>query len=116
MVGILWRNRRSTDAHVVVFHYRGYSPSSGDANAAALLEDALAVHDAALSAVKPKRVIALGISIGAGFGIEGAGDADALVLGFGGNAANADGTAMMLRALYPDAFVKKNLLFNQLVE
>ncbi len=53
-------------AHVVTFHYRGYRPSSGDASAAALLEDSLAVHDAALSAVKPKRVIALGISIGAG--------------------------------------------------
>ncbi len=54
------------DAHVVVFHYRGYGPSSGDASAAALLEDALTVFDAALSAVKPKRVIALGMSIGAG--------------------------------------------------
>ncbi|MCZ6847669.1 MAG: alpha/beta hydrolase [Alphaproteobacteria bacterium] len=54
------------DAHVVAFHYRGYGPSSGDASAAALLEDALAVHDAALSAVKPKRVIAVGISIGGG--------------------------------------------------
>ncbi len=53
-------------AHVVAFHYRGYGPSSGDVSAAALLKDSLAVHDAALSAVKPKRVIAVGFSIGAG--------------------------------------------------
>lgn len=53
-------------AHVVAFHYRGYGPSSGDAGAAALLEDSLAVHDAAVGTVKPRRVIAVGISVGAG--------------------------------------------------
>jgi pimeloyl-ACP methyl ester carboxylesterase len=53
-------------AHVVAFHYRGYGPSSGDASAAALLEDSLAVHDAAVGTAKPRRVIAVGISVGAG--------------------------------------------------
>ena len=53
-------------AHVVAFHYRGYGPSSGAAGAAALLEDSLAVHDAAVALVKPRRVIAVGISVGAG--------------------------------------------------
>jgi pimeloyl-ACP methyl ester carboxylesterase len=53
-------------AHVVAFHYRGYGPSGGKASAAALLEDSLTVHDAAVGAIKPERVIAVGISIGAG--------------------------------------------------
>jgi hypothetical protein len=53
-------------AHVVAFHYRGYRPSSGDASAAALVADALIVHDFAVAAVRPKRVIAVGISVGSG--------------------------------------------------
>lgn len=53
-------------AHVAAFHYRGYGPSSGKAGAAALLRDSLAVHDAAVAAVRPERVIAVGISVGSG--------------------------------------------------
>jgi pimeloyl-ACP methyl ester carboxylesterase len=53
-------------AHVVVFHYRGYGASEGAPSARALLDDSILVHDRAVAAVKPKRVIAAGISIGAG--------------------------------------------------
>ena len=52
--------------HVITFHYRGYSPSAGSPSAEALIADAPLVHDAALKAVKPKQVIAVGFSIGSG--------------------------------------------------
>lgn len=54
------------DAEVVGFHYRGYRPSTGDPSAAALIEDAPAIHDFAVERLKPKRVIAVGFSIGSG--------------------------------------------------
>ena len=53
-------------AHVVVFHYRGYGRSDGTPSARALLADSLLVHDRAVATVKPKRVVAVGISIGSG--------------------------------------------------
>jgi pimeloyl-ACP methyl ester carboxylesterase len=53
-------------AHVVVFHYRGYRPSSGKPSADALLEDAPLVFDAAVERVRPERTIAVGFSIGSG--------------------------------------------------
>ena len=54
------------DREVVAFHYRGYAPSEGAPSAAALAEDALAVHD--LVAGEPPRQppIAVGFSIGSG--------------------------------------------------
>ena len=51
---------------VVAFHYRGYRPSTGDPSGDALIADAPRVFDAAVEAVKPKRVIAVGFSIGTG--------------------------------------------------
>jgi len=54
------------EADVVAFHYRGYRPSGGSPSAAALLNDSLAVHDYAVSLVKPDRTIAVGFSIGTG--------------------------------------------------
>jgi pimeloyl-ACP methyl ester carboxylesterase len=54
------------DADVVGFHYRGYRPSTGDPSAEALIEDAPAIHDFAVDRLKPKRVIAVGFSIGSG--------------------------------------------------
>lgn len=51
-------------AEVVVFHYRGYAPSSGSPSAAALLADAPLVHDFATDRVKPARTVAVGFSIG----------------------------------------------------
>ena len=51
---------------VVVFHYRGYAPSSGSPSAEALLADAPLVYDFAVNKLKPKRIIAVGLSIGSG--------------------------------------------------
>lgn len=53
-------------AEVVVFHYRGYNPSTGSPSAEALLADAPLVHDFAIDRVKPDRTIAVGFSIGSG--------------------------------------------------
>lgn len=51
---------------IVAFHYRGYAPSTGDPSGDALIADAPLAFDAAVDAVKPKRVIAVGFSIGTG--------------------------------------------------
>ena len=53
-------------ADVVVFHYRGYRPSTGSPSAEALLADAPLVYDFAVSRVRPKRTVAVGLSIGSG--------------------------------------------------
>ena len=53
-------------ADVVAFHYRGYAPSAGSPSAEALLQDAPLIHDFAVERVRPKRVIAVGFSIGSG--------------------------------------------------
>jgi pimeloyl-ACP methyl ester carboxylesterase len=54
------------DEEVVAFHYRGYAPSSGSPSAEALLADAPLVYDFAVKRLKPKRVVAVGFSIGTG--------------------------------------------------
>lgn len=54
------------DAHVIAFHYRGYRPSGGSPSAEALRDDALPVHDFAISLVKPEVTVAVGLSIGTG--------------------------------------------------
>lgn len=51
---------------VVAFHYRGYPPSTGEPSAQALIADAPRVYDAAVARTKPRRVIAVGFSIGTG--------------------------------------------------
>jgi pimeloyl-ACP methyl ester carboxylesterase len=51
---------------VVVFHYRGYAPSTGTPSAEALIGDAPLVYDAAVKAVSPDKVIVVGFSIGTG--------------------------------------------------
>ncbi len=53
-------------AEVVVFHYRGYRPSTGSPSAELLLTDAPLVHDFAVDRVKPDHTIAVGFSIGSG--------------------------------------------------
>jgi pimeloyl-ACP methyl ester carboxylesterase len=55
---------RLPDAHVVVFHYRGYGPSTGRPGEAALLADALRIHDALVERLRPDRTFAVGISLG----------------------------------------------------
>ncbi len=54
------------DAHIVVFHFRGYRPSSGRPSAQALLADAPIVRDFAVKLVKPDVIVAAGFSIGSG--------------------------------------------------
>lgn len=54
------------DIDVVAFHYRGYRPSTGTPSAAALLADAPLVYDHVLKTVGAGRVVAVGLSIGAG--------------------------------------------------
>jgi pimeloyl-ACP methyl ester carboxylesterase len=51
---------------VIAFHYRGYKPSTGSPSSQALLADAPAIFDLAVERVKPKRVVAVGFSIGSG--------------------------------------------------
>lgn len=53
-------------AEVVVFHYRGYRPSTGRPSAAALLEDSPRVYDCATSGRGAAHVVAAGFSIGSG--------------------------------------------------
>ncbi|HUF56740.1 MAG TPA: alpha/beta hydrolase [Thermohalobaculum sp.] len=59
-------HRLFPDRHVVAFHYRGYGPSTGSPSAEALMADALAVHDHVAETLAPARVVAVGLSIGAG--------------------------------------------------
>ena len=51
---------------VIAFHYRGYAPSTGEPSGEALIADAPLVYDAAIARSHPKRVIAVGFSIGTG--------------------------------------------------
>ena len=52
------------DLQVAVFHYRGYGPSTGKPSEAALLADALTIHDALVERLRPPRTFAVGISLG----------------------------------------------------
>jgi hypothetical protein len=54
------------DEDVVAFHYRGYAPSEGSPSSEALIADAPLVYDLAVERLKPKRVVAIGFSIGSG--------------------------------------------------
>ena len=49
---------------VVVFHYRGFGPSTGKPSEATLLGDALAIYDAMVARLQPVRAFAIGISLG----------------------------------------------------
>jgi pimeloyl-ACP methyl ester carboxylesterase len=52
------------DQQVVVFHYRGYGPSTGTPSQAALLADAVTIYDALTERERPRRCFAIGISLG----------------------------------------------------
>jgi pimeloyl-ACP methyl ester carboxylesterase len=58
------------DDEVVVFHYRGYPPSTGSPSAEGLIADAPMVFDMAVERLKPARTIAVGFSIGSGIAAE----------------------------------------------
>ena len=54
------------DHPIATFHYRGYAPSTGTPGAAALIEDAPAIHDLLVQRYRPTRVVGIGISLGSG--------------------------------------------------
>lgn len=54
------------DRDIVTFHYRGYEPSSGNPSAQAILGDALRIHDEVVERLAPERIVAVGLSVGAG--------------------------------------------------
>jgi pimeloyl-ACP methyl ester carboxylesterase len=54
------------DRDVVAFFYRGYAPSGGLAGAESLMEDAPLVYDLVAERLKPRRIVAVGISLGSG--------------------------------------------------
>lgn len=58
--------RHFPDPEVVAFSYRGYRPSSGSPSAAALLADAVLIHDHVQGKFGPAHVIAVGYSLGSG--------------------------------------------------
>ena len=51
---------------IVLFHYRGYAPSSGRAGAAALAADSLAIHDEVVRRFPGRPIVAIGFSVGSG--------------------------------------------------
>lgn len=57
---------RLPQADVVVFHYRGYGPSTGRPGEEALLPDGIAVYDAMVAKLNPSRIFGVGISLGSG--------------------------------------------------
>jgi pimeloyl-ACP methyl ester carboxylesterase len=50
----------------IVFHYRGYAPSTGSPSARALAADALLVHDEAVRRFPGRGIVAIGFSVGSG--------------------------------------------------
>jgi pimeloyl-ACP methyl ester carboxylesterase len=51
---------------IVAFHYRGYGPSGGTAGAEAMAQDAPLAYDFAVGRYRPRRVVAIGVSLGSG--------------------------------------------------
>jgi uncharacterized protein len=51
---------------IVAFHYRGYRPSTGTAGAEGMIEDAPLAYDLLVQRYRPRRVIAVGVSLGSG--------------------------------------------------
>lgn len=57
---------RLTDIDVAVFHYRGYTPSTGMPSEAALFADALLIYDTLVKGMNPERIYTFGFSLGSG--------------------------------------------------
>ena len=56
-------------AEIVVYHYRGYAPSTGRASVDALIADAPLIFDKVREETKDARIIAVGFSIGSGVAV-----------------------------------------------
>jgi hypothetical protein len=74
----IYSAERFRGAHLMAFHYRGYTPSEGTPSEAALLEDAVAQRDLARRLfnhpAEQGRIYAVGYSIGTGVAARLAGD------------------------------------------
>lgn len=57
---------RMADVDIAVFHYRGYTPSTGKPSEAALFADAALIYDTLVKGMEPERVYAFGFSLGSG--------------------------------------------------
>jgi dienelactone hydrolase len=57
---------RLDDVDIVVFHFRGYAPSSGTPAEQALFADALQIYDTMVKGMAPERVYTFGFSLGSG--------------------------------------------------
>ena len=57
---------RLMDVDLVVFHYRGYAPSTGKPSEKALFADALSIYDTLVKGMAPERVYVFGFSLGTG--------------------------------------------------
>jgi hypothetical protein len=70
------------EADVVVFHYRGYRPSTGKPSAEALLADAPRILDFAEKRLRPQQTVAIGFSIGSGVAasLAGSGKLNGMIL------------------------------------
>ena len=51
---------------IAAFHYRGYTPSSGSPDAAAMADDAPAAFDLVVARYRPRRVVGVGVRLGSG--------------------------------------------------
>ncbi len=54
------------DNEVIVFHYRGYGPSSGSPSATALLADSVMIFDDLQASLGGRKIVGVGFSIGSG--------------------------------------------------
>jgi uncharacterized protein len=54
------------DVDIATFFYRGYGPSQGMPSEAAVVADAMLIHDRVLAMLGPRRVVAAGFSLGSG--------------------------------------------------
>lgn len=57
---------RLPQVDVVVFHYRGFGPSTGQPSEEALLADGVEIYDTMVARLHPTRTFAVGISLGSG--------------------------------------------------
>jgi hypothetical protein len=83
---------------IITFHYRGYAPSTGSPSAEALIADAPLIYDFAIERVRPKRIVAVGFSIGSGIAAELAArrTVDGLIL-----VTPFDSLKLVAQAMYP---------------
>jgi hypothetical protein len=51
---------------IAAFHYRGYAPSGGTPNAEAMVADAPFAFDLVAARFRPRRIVAIGVSLGSG--------------------------------------------------